>query len=836
MQDIIKKWGKHILAVLILLGLTVIYFSPAVFEGKVISQLDMQKVVGMGGSQMEQYEKTAQPGEFSVWSDAMFGGMPYITGYGDPAPNLPKYSDIERPSKGLGYMDAGMIFTALVCFYLLMCILGVNWWLAIAGAIAFAFETYNIILVEVGHITKMYVIAYMPVLLAGMALLFKRKYIWGTVLFLFGVALSIGNGHIQITYYLVLLCIFIYLGYVVWSLKQKAFKELGIVTAIMVVCVILAVLPNAKNLYSHWDLGEHSTRGGSELTTTATEEKKVSSGLDKDYAFAWSYGVKELLTLLIPDVYGGPSVGTLGPDSHLYKEMRSKGAQVGKEIETYTYWGDKTTSGPVYFGALICFLFVFGMFVIKNPMKWWLFAGAVFLTFLALGRNFDSFNTFIFNYLPLYNKFRTVEMALIIPGLVFPIIAIWGLKDFFSKNIDDQLFKRGMITSLAITGGLCLIVWLVPSFLLDFQSPNDAHYQLPDWYYNALLLDRKSIATSDAFRSLMFILAGAVLLFWYFKSKNKAKTATIVSACIAVLVLTDLWTVDKRYLNDSNFSRQKLHESYKPSVADNMILEDKDHPNFRVLNFNSTFQETSTSYFHHSVGGYHAAKLQRYQDLIDHRLIVEMNSIVQTAQTSQSVQGIMGAFANTPTLNMLNTRYVIVDPGQPPIMNPYAYGNAWFVQGIMIVDNADAEIKALDTINPLKTAVIDRRFETDVKEFIPVVDSTATIQLDSYRPNKLIYSSRTSSDQLAVFSEIYYQPGWKAYIDGKPAPHFRADWTLRAMIVPAGEHEIMFEFYPDAYVKAAYVESYSSFFILLLLIAAIGYSLWEGWKKKKIED
>ena len=437
MKDLLKQWGKHVVALILFLGLVMTYFSPAVFDGKVIMQGDNIKATGMGSSQMDQYAETAQPGEFSVWSDAMFGGMPYVTGYGQAAPSMPSYSIVDGWLKKVGYGDAAMVFVGLVCFYLLMCVMGLNWWRAIAGAFAFAFASYNIIIIEAGHIVKAYVIGYMPVTLAGMALLFRRSYLWGAVLFLVGGALSLANGHIQITYYLVLLCLLIYVGYAVRKIKEKAYGEWLKTSLIMAACVVLAVLPNAQGMYSNWDLGQHSIRGASELTPkpdVSGKVEKASTGLDKDYAFQWSYGWKELMTVLVPNVYGGGSGGTLDSSSELYKELKKNGAQVGKEVQTYTYWGDKIfTSGPVYFGALVCFLFVLGMFVIRNPMKWWLLAGSVFLTFLALGRNFDSFNDLMFHYLPLYNKFRTVEMALVIPGLVFPIVAIWGVREILAE-------------------------------------------------------------------------------------------------------------------------------------------------------------------------------------------------------------------------------------------------------------------------------------------------------------------------------------------------------------------------------------------------------------------
>lgn len=840
MRNLIFSIGKHVAALILFLVLSLVYFSPAVFDGKVIRQGDNIKAAGQGGSQVDKYARTAEPGEFSIWSDAMFSGMPYGPGYGNPAPELPSYSIVDNLLKQPGYFHAAMIFTGLVCFYLLMCIMGVSWWLAIAGAIAFAFASYNIIIIEAGHIVKAYVIAYMPVTLAGMFLLFKRKWLWGAVLFLLGVAFSLANGHIQITYYLVLLCLFIYLGYSIKMIREKLTADWLKTSLIMLACVILAVLPNAKHMYSNWDLGEHSIRGASELTPKPDETGKVekaSSGLDKDYAFQWSYGWKELLTVLVPDVYGGSSGGTLDSSSELYKELKKNGAQVGKEVQTYTYWGDKIfTSGPVYFGALVCFLFVLGMFVIRNPMKWWLLAGSVFLTFLALGRNFDAFNDIMFHYLPLYNKFRTVEMALVIPGLVFPIVAIWGLKEILAEKVEEARLKKGFLWSLGITGGICLLLWVMPSMLLDFRSAYDAQFQsqVPEWYYTALLMDRASLASADALRSLIFILLGAALLVWFWKSKNKKSTGMFVSAGIALLILVDLWTVDRRYLNDSNYVKEKPQETYKESVADREIFKDTDE-SFRVFGLNNPWQETTVSYFHHSIGGYHAVKLRRYQELIDHRLDIEYRNIVGALQKAQSVDDIYSVLAASPSLNMLNTRYIIYNPDQAPIRNPYAFGNAWFVDKVDIVENADAEIEALNTINPLQTAVVDKRFAKELEGFTPHKDSTASIVLEKYRPSRLTYKTKADSEQLAVFSEIYYQPGWKAFVDGKEVPHFRVDWILRGMLIPAGEHTIVFEFYPDTYVLAANISAYSSFLILLLLIVAVGWSGWKYWKGKQEE-
>lgn len=826
-KEFYKELVWHVFAVLLFALLPVLYFSPVVMDDKSLPQGDVLKFEGMAKELLDY--NTPDNKDVIAWQGNMFSGMPsyHTTVIGAPANNL---SFIGKMLSVLDYNCIRMVFIGLVSFYILMYVLGVRRWLAVAGSIAFAFASYNIIIIAAGHMTKAYVIAYMPLVVSGMLLLFKGKRLWGTTLFTLGTAMSISENHLQITYYLMLLSLSLFIGYAYRSIKAKKYKDFIITSLIMLGCVILAVLPNAANMYANIEMSNASTRGATELTTTTADGEKISSGLDKDYAFQWSYQKRELLTLLIPNAFGGGSVGTLGQDSELYKAAKAQGAQLGKEIQTYTYWGDKFTSGPVYFGALVCFLFVFGMFVIRSPYKWWLFAGSVFLTFLALGRYMDWFNDIMFHYLPLYNKFRTVEMALVIPGLVFPMIGFWGLKELLAGNVVQETFKRGMIGALAITGGLCLIVWLIPDMLLDFSSPLDSRYQFPDWYYNALIADRASLASADALRSLIIILLGAGLVFLYWKARNKKTMALVLSAGTAVLILGDLWTVDKRFLNDDDFVKEKPHETYKPSVADNEILKDKD-PSYRVLNLNDPFQETSTSYFHKSIGGYHAAKLRRYQELIDHRLVGELGGIISALQQAQSIEDVAESLASSPSLNMLNTRYIIYNPGQPPIQNPFAYGNVWFVSEVKVVENTDAEIKALDEIRPLRTAVVDARFASELEGFTPAADSTASITLTSYRPNRLTYSSETSSDQLAVFSEIYYQPGWRVTIDGQPASHFRADWILRAMIVPAGKHEIVFEFYPETYVLAANVSAYSSFLILLLLIAAIGYSAWKSYRQ-----
>lgn len=831
-----KDYRKHILAVGLFLILVVVYFAPGITEGKVLRQGDMEKYSGMV-EEINQYARSGEKGDGEVvaWTGSMFSGMPT---YSMAVPGTSKnyLTWVERLSKSIDYQGASIVFTGLICFYILLCVLGVNFWLALAGAIAFAFSSYNIIIIEAGHITKAYVIAYMPLTIAGMWLLFKEKWLMGAALFTIGVALSLMNSHVQITYYLMLFCVVLYMGFCWNSIRNKQHKKLLKLTLVFVACIMLAVLPNVQKLYSDLEMSKESLRGPTELTEVTTgSQEKVSSGLDIDYAFSWSYSKAETFTLLIPDFYGGASGGTLGRNSELYKELQSRGAQVGNEIQSYTYWGDQPfTSGPVYFGALVCFLFVLGMLVIKNPLKWWILGGSIFFIILAWGRNLAFINDFLFHYLPLYNKFRVPSMALVIPGMTFPLIAIWGLKDILSQQVDREKLKKSLYYSLGIIGGLCLLFCILPGMFLDFASPLDVQYNLPDWYYNALLKDRESLLRSDAFRSLVFIVLGGALLNWFRIGKDKVKIGRYVAMGIAVLILVDLWSVDKRYLNAGNYvAPQSSAHSYVMTTADKEILKDKDL-SYRVLNLNNPFNETSTSYYHKSIGGYSPAKLRRYQELIDHRISGEINMVVNGFKQAQSLEGLMNIFQHTPTLDMLNMRYVIYNPEQPPVYNPYAYGNAWFVDSVEIVANADEEIAALDGIDPRRVAVVDRRFASAVDNFVSQPDSSARIEMTGYKPTAVTYKSNAVAEQLAVFSEIYYPHGWEAYIDGQPQAHFRVDWILRGMRIPAGEHVIEFKFVPKGYITAMTISSVSSLLVLLLLLGAIGWSLWGYFRKDNV--
>lgn len=893
----LNKILSHVVAIVIFVAITVIYFSPLI-GGKTLPQGDVKQYQGASKEIRDYYNNE---GESSAWTGSMFSGMPsYQIAVFGGSPNFLDY--LEMPVRAVGGSNAGAVFMGMLMAYILFCALGVKPTTAVLGAIAYSLSSYNIIIIEAGHVTKAWALAYLPLIVAGMMVLFKRKYLLGGLLVALGLALQIKNNHLQITYYTGLLCVFLYVGLIINTIRKSEFKGLLKASGILTVAIVLAVLCNIGNTYANYEMSKESTRGKSELTTPSASEKQ-SSGLDKDYAFAWSYGKAETFSLLVPNIHGGASGGMLDKSSNLAQELMKQGygAQVTpKGVQAYTYWGDQPfTSGPVYFGAIICFLFVLGMFIIRSELKWILFAATVFFIFLSWGRNMEWFNDFFFYHFPMYNKFRTVSMALVIPALTMIMVAVWGLTEFLSGEIDKKKLTKSLYISVGIVGGLSLFFWFAPGFFFNFTTESDLQWksQMPDWFYNALLADRKDILSSDAFRSLALILLSGCVL-WVTVNMDKSKQKNIIIALLvvafiasaymllgdvsgvyvvlaiillvaivglaflnktdnvivpatvaifALLVLGDLWSVDKRYLNSENFVSKASYEStaFKQTVADQAILQDK-RPSFRVLNLNNPFNESGTSYYHKSIGGYHAAKLKRYQELIDNRLQGEVAFVQQEAQkrlqkavadltvAQQQGQQVTGAeipglvqdsvvplLQATTALNMLNAKYIIYHPELPPLVNPYVLGNAWFVGDYKFVNNADEEIASIETLDPLKTAIVDKRFEEELSGMAIAPDSTATIELVEYKPNRLKYKSKTNSEQLAILSEIYYANGWKAYVDGAVVPHFRADWTLRAMRVPAGEHEIEFVFEPDTYNEARIVATASSGILVLLLVGFI---------------
>lgn len=830
-KSIFKQIFPHLIAILCFFVITMVYFSP-VFQGKTLSQGDINHYAG-AVHELEEYYKNE--GVSSAWTGSMFSGMPaYQIGIIGGLPNFLNYLD--EPLKILDAATAGSICAAMIMAYILFLAMGFGITTSVLGAIAYALASYNIIIIDAGHLTKVWSLVYLPLVMAGVVTLFKRKYWLGTLLLALGIAFQIKNNHLQITYYTGLLCVIVYLGFFIKEIVKGRYKDIFKILGFSLIALLLAVSSNIANLYANYEMSKESTRGQSELTTPTASEKK-SSGLDKDYAFDWSYGKMETFTMLIPDIHGGSSGSKIDNTSALYKAGAANGLQLQMSP---SYWGDQPfTSGPVYFGAIVCFLFVLGMIIIKNKMKWVLLAATIFFVFLSWGYNFDAFNSWLFYNFPLYNKFRTVSMALVIPSLTILVIAVWAVNEFYSGKTDPKKLLKALYWSLGITGGLCFFFWLLPDFFFNFTSVNDVKLESQvgtqnwGWFYTALLEDRKDMLTADALRSLLYIVLAAAVLWVSLKVKDKGKLTIWGPAILALLVLIDLWNVDRRYLDDSHFHPKMalMAQTFQKSQADNIILTDKE-PSYRVLNLNNPFNESQTSYYHKSIGGYHAAKMKRYQELIEYRLQMEVDTIIQSFKT-QNIDSVLASFNNTPSLNMLNAKYIIYHPDQPPLINPKALGTAWFVDDYKIVDNADAEIKSLNTIDPQTTAVVDKRYAKDLSGLNIVPDSTATIKMTVYKPDRLVYKSKAKSEQLAVFSEIYYANGWEAYVDGKSVPHFCIDWTLRGMRIPAGEHEVEFKFVPHTYNTFRVVSTASSAILVLLLIGIIGVELWNRKKKRE---
>lgn len=828
-KSIVKQLLPHVVAILCFLGVTLVYFSPQL-DGKVLVQSDVQQYRGMANELSSYYR---EEGGSSAWTGSMFSGMPsYQIGVWGVSPNFLDY--LEAPLKALGNGTAGPVFAGMLMAYILFCLMGVGVIPAVLGAIAYSLSSYNIIILDAGHVTKAWALAYMPLIVAGIVAAFRKKYILAGLLMALGLALQIKNNHLQMTYYTGMLCVFLYVGLLVNDVLKKNISGLLKSTAALGIGVIIALMCNLPNFYGNYEMSQESIRGKSELSQP-TETEKQSAGLDKDYAFGWSYGKVETLSFLVPNIKGGAS-GAYDENSEVYKSLVNliQTGQLNNQtanqvyMASSKYWGDQPfTSGPVYLGAIICFLFILGMFLIRHPMKWFLFAATVFFIILSWGYNFEWFNDWMFYHFPMYSKFRAVSSALVIPALTVVIIAVWGVKEFFEGDTDKKKLEIYCLISLLVTGGLCFILWVAPGMFFNFTAPADSARGLNNLgeYYEVLLQSRKDMLSADAMRSFLFILFAAIVLFVSLKVKgDKQKIGIYVSVALVVLVTVDLWNIDRRFVSDKNFQPKSTYNERQPfplTNANKIILEDT-HPSYRVLNLNNPFQETSTSYYHKSIGGYHAAKLKRYQELIDYHLMDELKNIINSFGT-QNLDSIVASFEQNTALNMLNAKYVIFDPQQAPLVNPYAMGNAWFVDEYSFVNNADEEIAALGTLDPSKELVADKKFEANLSGFSVVPDSTATIELLEYKPNYLKYKSSAQSEQLAVFSEIYYPKDWEAYIDGKPSPHFRADWTLRAMRVPAGDHEVEFRFIPRGYNTACTITTASSGLVVLLLLGGAIY-------------
>jgi hypothetical protein len=797
----------HLLAILFFLVLTAAYVSPILFEDKSLVQNDILQSKGGSREILDYREKTGQE---ALWTNAMFSGMPaYLINThfsGDFFSYVHKAVTLNLPAV------AANIFLTLVCAYILFVVMGMSTWLSVVGAIALAFTSYNLVILEAGHNTKSLAIAYVPLVLAGLLYAFRRgsRHLWlGAALFAFGLAMHIRANHLQITYYLLLLVLVFGVVQLVYAIKEKALGHFLRTTGVLAVAALIAAGVSFGRLYTTMEYGQYSIRGKSELKQ-ANSGDKTSAGLDRDYAFGWSYGVGETMTLLIPNFYGGASQGALDEDSQTAQEFTKLGvppAQMQELLKTLPlYWGDQPgTSGPVYVGAIICFLFVLGLLVVEKRLRFWLLAATVISIVLAWGKNFEAFNYFMFDHFPGYNKFRAVSMALVIAQVAMPLLGIFALYRFLQLPADKKALEKKLLYAAGITGGLCLLVALLAG-MASFVGPADAQLEQMQWPVQALRADRESMMRTDAFRSLVFIVLAAGVLYFYLKQKLSATTVTLV---LGVLILVDLWSVDKRYLSNDDFQKRVVETHFQPSPADQLILQDQDL-SYRVINLANPFNDARTSYFHKSVGGYHGAKLRRYQDVIDKHI----------------------AQNNLEVLNMLNTRYFITTDGQQPVQrNQQALGNAWFVQKLIPVNTPDEELDALTALHPASEAVVDvAKFPVQAKAF----NTGGSIRLTAYAPNNLKYEVETPADGFAVFSEIYYKDGWQAYLDGKPVDHIRVNYILRGMPIPAGKHTVEFKFAPEEYEIGNTVTLICSILLLGLVCGGIFYGLRTAAPKEQI--
>ena len=778
-----SKVKPHIIIIILFALISFAYFSPLI-EGKSIDGHDIKTWIGMS-KEISDFRDSS--GTEALWTNSMFSGMPAYQISVKYSSNLVRYIDKVIT---LGFpRPANILFLYLLGFYLLLLSLKVDYRIAAVGAIAYAFSSYFFIIIQAGHMTKAHAIAYLPMVVASVIYTYRGKLLLGGVLTALTVALELYSNHLQITYYLIFILIFIGLYQLFYDYNTKNLPSFFKRSAVLILAALLATGTCFTRLKTTMDYGKDSTRGKSELTNNIENKTK---GLDKDYATQWSYGIAETMTLLIPNFHGGASQGELSTDSETYNALK-RSPNAKKIIKNLPlYWGDQPiVSGPTYAGAIVIFLFLLSLFLLKGRFKYWILTLTILSIFLAWGKNFMPLTELFLDFFPGYNKFRAVSMILIVAEFTLPLLAFLAFNNFIFSDANKLSKIKSLKNAFFVTGGITLLFSLAPNMFFDFVGVNDSVLASNGWPVEALQLDRASMLSSDAWRSFFFVSLAFLSLFFFIKNKVSSNNIILV---FAVLLLLDMWTINKRYLNDSHFIRSsKIKTPYKATQADNYILSDND-PNFRVFNQSvSTFNDASTSYFHKSIGGYHGAKLKRYQELIDSHI----------------------SKGNMQVLNMLNTKYFILQTGKVNI-NPNVLGNAWFIKDVKIVENADDEILALNDFDASSIAVIDKRFQSFLGEFSE--DSSSNIKLDEYQPNYLRYSSVSTKNQIAVFSEVYYDKGWNSYIDGELVSHFRANYILRAMNIPKGNHTIEFRFEPEIFKIGERISLASSILLIISLI------------------
>ncbi len=807
-----KQIRQHLIVFLSFIAISFMYF-PDLLSGKGLKQGDIVQHRGAAQSRVEHIEKY---GEEPLWADNLFSGMPTaFIGESTGFANLTKL--IVYPlGKLITYPFVGFII-AMLCFYYLLYCMGVRSWLAAIGAFAYAFATYNVIIVEAGHNSKFLTLAYCPLVLAGFLEVIKNNRIWiGLGVFGVGLSLNLASGHPQITYYLSMVLVILGVFCLYEVVKRR---ELGsfIKKAVLLIAVAaLALLSNTDRLWNQYEHTQYSIRGEQILTPKSIEE---TAGMNKDYITSWSYGKMETLNLLIPNLKGGSSQGSVPTSSETYKLIRNaKGKRVADQMSKQmpTYWGDQPfTSGPMYIGAMIIFIFVFGLFFVKGILKWGIVTAIILSIMLAWGRHFMWLSDLFIDYIPLYNKFRAPSTLLVIPALLAPFIGILGLQNFLDTAKGDKRELTKKITvALGTIGGICLLFLMIPSIAGNFVSNQDANIGA---LAGTLQVDRVSLLQSDAFRSLAIVaITGGILFLW---AKDKI-TTKVLGIGLGILIIFDLWGVDKRYLNRDHFFPQKeVKVPFQKRKVDADILQDKSL-NYRVLDLASnTFNSNQCAYYHQSIGGYSAAKLRRYQDMIEHHISPEIQTFANEMRTVKSNDDLKKITSKLNVLNMLNMKYVIVNENSAPIVNSTRLGHAWFVKNHQLATSHDDEIAMVGKIDPKSTAIVHEEFSSTLKPY--QYDSLASIQLTDYRANRLTYKYTAATPQLVVFSEVYYPYGWYVTIDGKPAEFIRTNYITRAMIVPAGEHTIEWHFRPKAFDRGIQISYVASSLLLLLLFGGL---------------
>ncbi|MBQ3189695.1 MAG: YfhO family protein [Bacteroides sp] len=792
-MNMLKRILPDVVAILVFAVISFAYFCPAVTEGRILSQHDSVAGIGAGQEGKEYLERT---GERTRWTNSIFGGMPTY----QMAPSY-RSTDMLKTVENLYHLYlptyVWYVFVMLLGFYILLRAFNFKVWLASLGAIVWAFSSYFFIIIAAGHIWKLITLAYIPPTIAGLVLCYRGKYLSGGLVTALFVALQIASNHVQMSYYFLFVMLFMAIAYGFIAYQKQALPDFFKATGVLILAGLIGVCINLSNLYHTYEYSKESMRGKSELIKE-NAANQTDSGLERDYITQWSYGIGETFSLLVPNVKGGASVPLAANEKAMEKAnpmYRNIYGQLGQ------YWGEQPgTSGPVYVGAFVMFLFVLGLFVVKGPMKWALLGATVFSILLSWGKNFMGLTDFFIDYVPMYNKFRAVSSILVIAEFTIPLLAMLALKEIVSSPNILKECRKEFLVSFGLTGGLALLFAVMPKvFFPAYVSTMEmnALQSFPTDQLVPLLANleevRMSLFTSDAWRSFFIILVGVTLLWMYVAGKLK-QISLIVS--LVLLCLVDMWTVNKRYLYDEQFVEQQVQtQGFQQTETDKMILADQTL-DYRVLNLASnTFNENNTAYWHKSVGGYHAAKLRRYQEMIEEHISGEMNNLFKAVTEAEGEMEKLDP-SGFPVLNMLNTRYFIfpLQGGQTlPLLNPHALGNAWFVDDVQYVDNANEEIEAIHGLDPLETAVVDKRFVEVIK---PVAaDSAASIQLVTYEPNYLKYEVDSKNGGTVVFSEIYY-PGWRSSIDGQEVSHGRANYILRAMNVPAGKHVIEFSFDP----------------------------------------